>query len=178
MPARSRRVAVVAHCHLNACTKVHGLADYESVRTSVLDRIAAGRAGIVQLPCPEVTYLGMRRWGMTVEQYDTPAYRRHCRALLAPIVETLAALADDGCTIVGTFGVDGSPSCGVDMTCMGYGGGEIEDALRSATPPVAVKAAGRGVFMQELELLLEAACLHIPFIGVTESVEPDAPASS
>ena len=33
--------------------------------------------GVIQLPCPEATFLGMRRWGMTREQYDVPAFRRH-----------------------------------------------------------------------------------------------------
>ncbi|GAB4292970.1 MAG: DUF523 domain-containing protein [Coriobacteriia bacterium] len=177
MPHRSRRIAIVAHCHLNANTKVHGLADYGSTRDVVLARIAEEQAGIVQLPCPEITALGMRRWGMTVEQYDTRAYRRHCVELLEPVIDTLVALHADGCEFVGVFGVEGSPSCGVDVICSGYTGGEIEDALASSAPPHAQDAPGPGVFMQEFVRLLEEAGLVIPFFGVNERVEPDAPAS-
>lgn len=165
MPARSRKIAVVAHCHLNVNTKVCGLGTYASVRTEVIAPLLEGGVGIVQLPCPEASFLGMRRWGMTVEQYDTPAYRRHCRSILAPVVDTLQALVEDECAIEGVFGVDLSPSCGVNKTCAGYAGGEL---TAGAPTPNAVELPGRGVFMQEFEALLETAGLNVPFLGVDE----------
>lgn len=168
MPARTRRVAVLAHCHLNVNTKVHGLAAYAAARGDLLRRLVDEEIGIVQLPCPEATYLGIHRWGMTREQYDVPAFRRHCRALLAPVVDTLVALADDGCEIVAVYGVDGSPSCAVLSTCEGYEGGEIDLMLRGDAPPAAHPIAGRGILMQELADMLESAGLAIPMIGIDE----------
>jgi predicted secreted protein len=165
MPARSRRVAVLAHCHLDANTKVHGLADYAGARDDLVVPLIERGVGIVQLPCPEATFLGMRRWGMTREQYDTPAYRRHCRAILGSVVDTLAALAEDGCVIEMVVGVDGSPSCGIALTPVGYEGGEIS---RLAEPPADTLAPGRGVFMEVLGDLLAEAGLDIPFEGMEE----------
>jgi predicted secreted protein len=166
MPERSREIVVVAHCHLNVGTKVHGLADYPGARVDVIAPLIEQGVGIVQLPCPEATYLGMKRWGMTVEQYDTPAYRRHCRAILAPVLDTLVVLAQDGCTIREILGVEGSPSCGVTTTCAGYVGGELEGGAAAQT---CTRAAGSGVLVDELRAMLDDAGLgHVPFRGVED----------
>jgi predicted secreted protein len=166
MPERSREIVVVSHCHLNVNTKVGGLADYLGARGELIAPLVAEGVGIVQLPCPEATFLGMKRWGMTVEQYDTPAYRRHCRAILGPVVDTLTALAEDGCAIREVLGVEGSPSCGVATTCAGYTGGELEG---NARPQACARVAGKGVLMDELRSMLDAAGLrHVPLRGVEE----------
>ena len=170
MPHRSRRLAVLAHCHLNVNTKVHGLGAYEGTRREVISPLIEGGYGIVQLPCPEATFLGMHRWGMTREQYDTPAYRRHCQEILAPTVDMLVSLVDDGCSIEAVVGVDGSPSCGVDRTCSGYEGGEIEAIFDSGRAPVAADIPASGVFIEVFRSLLTAAGLNVTFRGVEESV--------
>ena len=166
---RSKRVNVVAHCHLDVNTKVHGLARHSGMDEVLVTRLVFEAGGIVQLPCPEATYLGLSRWGMTYEQYDTPAFRRHCRKILGPVIDTLVALADDGVTIEAVYGVDGSPSCGVAETSLGYGeGGEIEDLVAEGTLQRSSRAPGRGVFMEELEDLLAEAGLKVPFKGIDE----------
>lgn len=171
MPSRSHEVAVVAHCHLNANTKVRGLATCPGVRADVLLPLIEQGVGVVQLPCPEATYLGMNRWGMSVEQYDNPAYRRHCREIIAPVIDLLVALAADGCAIRGVVGVDGSPSCGVTQTCTGYAGGEIEQILDGiVSAQHATCGPGRGIFMQELDAALRAAGIgDVPLIGLNEA---------
>jgi predicted secreted protein len=171
VPDRSRQIVVLAHCHLNVNTKVHGLADYPGARADILRPLIDEGVGIVQLPCPEATFLGMRRWGMSVEQYDTPAYRRHCREILAPVIGTLTALVEDGCVIREVLGVDGSPSCGVSGTCSGYDGGEIEQILDGAAPAQrAAVTPGRGVFTQELQAALQdAGIVGTTFTGFIET---------
>jgi predicted secreted protein len=161
---RSRKVAVVAHCLLNVNTKVRGLALYPAVHPVVVELLARD-LGIIQLPCPEIAHLGMRRWGMTREQYDVPAFRRSCGELLEPIVDTLAGLTDDGCEIVGIWGVDGSPSCGVVRTCAGYEGGDM-DALTG--PPEGRYVAGEGVFIEVLRSLLAERGLSPAFHAIAE----------
>jgi predicted secreted protein len=159
---------VVAHCHLDVNTKVHGLADYAGARLEVIAPLLERGIGIVQLPCPEATFLGMCRWGMTREQYDVAAYRRHCERILAPTIDTLRALADDGCVIEAVVGVDGSPSCGVGRTCVGYEGGEIEALFADGASPVAHDAEMPGVFIEVLKALLDAEGLSVLFRGVDE----------
>lgn len=168
MPNRSRRVVLLAHCHLNANTKVHGLADYEGARVDVLGPLLEQGIGIVQLPCPECTFLGLNRWGMTREQYDHRAYREHCARILQPVLLTLVELAADGCSLEAVIGVDGSPSCGVNRTCVGYAGGEIEALAAIGEVPQARDAEQAGVFMEVLKSLLEAEDLRIPFKAFDE----------
>lgn len=163
---RSNRVAVVAHCLLNVNTKVHGLACYPGSHERIRELLDRG-CGITQLPCPEFTYLGARRWGMTKEQYDTTGYRRHCRALATGVVEQLIEHRADGTDILEIVGVDGSPSCGVFRTCTGYGGGEID---RLQTKPEATVERGSGVFFEELMTLLSARGLQdVPLSAVPET---------
>lgn len=162
MPQRSRRIVVVAHCVLNANSKVCGLANYAGAVEPTVSAVIESGAGIVQLPCPEASFLGMRRWGMTHEQYDTPAYRRHCRRILETTIDELVAFDDVGYSIERVIGIDGSPSCGVTVTCTGYAGGEIESV------PSCAKTPGSGVFMEELRALLEESDLDIPFEAIDE----------
>jgi predicted secreted protein len=171
MPERARRVAVLAHCHLNVNTKVHGLADYSGIRTDVLEALVRDGVGIVQLPCPEATFLGMKRWGMTREQYDTVAYRHHCEEILRPVVDALTELSADHCSIEAVLGVDGSPSCGIARTCTGYAGGEIEGLFAEGISPVARATDGFGVFMEVFRSMLEEVGLNVEFRGIEESPE-------
>jgi predicted secreted protein len=168
--ARARKVVVLAHCHLNANTKLRGIADYAGARIDVVSPLIADGIGIVQLPCPEATYLGMKRWGMTREQYDTPSFRRHCETLLRPVVDTLVALAEDGCDIQRVIGVDGSPSCGVNRTCAGFFGGEPDEVFSGDDAQICVAASGRGVFMDVFVDLLTEAGLEIRMTGADERI--------
>jgi predicted secreted protein len=161
--ARSKRVSVVCHCHLDVNTKVHGLADHAGTDEVLITRLVFEGSGIVQLPCPEATYLGMRRWSMTSEQYDTAAYRRHCRDLLRPVVDTLVALAVDDCRVEAVYGVDGSPSCGVSETSTGFCGGDIAALAAAGKLPGSTRSPGRGVYLQEFEAMLADAGIEAPF---------------
>jgi len=79
---RSKKLVLLAHCILNVNSKVVGLAQYAgALEDLVCGHIRRG-SGLIQLPCPETTFLGLKRWGMTREQYDTPFYRSHCRNIL------------------------------------------------------------------------------------------------
>lgn len=160
---RSKRVCVVSHCHLNANTKVHGLADHAGTDEVLVTRLVFEGSGIVQLPCPEATYLGVKRWTMTYEQYDTPAFRRHCRRLLRPVLDTLVALTADGCRIEAVYGVDGSPCCGVTDTSRGFEGGDITRLSAAGDLPRSGHSTGRGVFMEEFEAMLSEAGITAKF---------------
>lgn len=122
---RSRQIVALCHCLLNANVKVPPLASHAGALELALERFASSGTGMFQLPCHETSFLGMSRWGMTSEQYDHPAFRRHCRRILEPCLDQLLALHREGCAMAGLVGVDGSPSCGMFRTCTGYRGGEI-----------------------------------------------------
>jgi predicted secreted protein len=150
-------VVVLAHCLLNANTRLQGIAKWPGARADVLGPYIEQGVGIIQLPCPEASLFGMRRWAATREQYDTTAFRRHCRALASDVVDTIETLAHDGCDIEAVVGVQGSPSCGVLETSEGFSGGPIDEEQTSE------RVAGTGIFMQELRSMLAERNLDVRF---------------
>ncbi|GAB7023036.1 CD3072 family TudS-related putative desulfidase [Salidesulfovibrio brasiliensis] len=167
---RGKKICVVANCLLNANAKIQPYAFYPGANRTVIEPLLRDDVGLIQLPCPETSYLGMRRWGVTKEQLDTLAHREHCESILrAPLLEMLA-YTDAGYEIESILGINGSPSCGVEMTCTGYCGGEIpQDADVLAKQQEQLRMTpGRGVFMDMLAEMLERHALKIPFKGIDE----------
>ena len=110
-----RKVALVANCLLNQNAKVCQGAHYPGVVSPVVEVLRSRGYVLQQLPCPELAFAGVRRWWAVYEQYDTPAYRAHCRRLaqaIAPLIEGYLRRGDE----VILIGLDGSPSTGVRFT--------------------------------------------------------------
>ncbi|HEY2683010.1 MAG TPA: hypothetical protein VGI93_05840 [Steroidobacteraceae bacterium] len=110
-----RKVALVANCLLNQNAKVCEGARYPGVASPVVEALRSRGYQLQQLPCPELAFAGVRRWWAVYEQYDTPAYRNHCRQLakaIAPLIEGFIRRGDE----VILIGLDGSPSSGVRFT--------------------------------------------------------------
>lgn len=141
-----KRVAVVAHCLLNQNTVVKPLASHVGAVEALVRALVERGYGVIQLPCPEATYLGMRRWWMSREQYDTASYREHSRRLLEPYVRLLEELSKDGCQFL-LIGVRGSPSCAVESSTSNPAWGGEPNAARL---PQSKKVGRPGVFMEEL----------------------------
>ena len=113
--AKPRKVALLANCLLNQNAKVCEGARYPGVANPVVEALRKRGYELQQLPCPELAFAGVRRWWAVYEQYDTPAYRNHCRQLakaIAPLIESFIRRGDE----VILIGLDGSPSTGVRFT--------------------------------------------------------------
>ena len=110
-----RKVALIANCLLNQNAKVCEGARFRGVVSPVVEALRSRGYTLLQLPCPELAFAGARRWWAVYEQYDTPAYRAHCRRLaqaIAPLIEGHIRNGDE----VILIGLDGSPSSGVRFT--------------------------------------------------------------
>lgn len=158
---RNKRIVLMSHCLLNVNAKVQGLATYRGALQEALDFIQETGAGVVQLPCPEMTYCGLRRWGQTVEQYDTPFYQGHCEAISQDISRQVNEYLRNGYTVIGVIGLDGSPSCGVDLTWSG-------DCCGMDHHVEGLLAKGQGVLMRSLKQQFDRIGIHIPFVGLDE----------
>lgn len=166
---RSRKILIVCNCLLNANAKVFPLAQCGGVYTQSLSQSIAAGVGLLQLPCPETVYFGLKRWGMTREQYDTLTFRNSCRQILEPSLAQISAYADAGYELLGIVGMDGSPNCGVNKTCFGFSGGEIcAPAVVDAQRKNISFGKGKGVFMEILASMLEQMGLVIPFTAIDE----------
>ena len=62
---RSQKILIVCHCAINANAKVPPLAPVGGVFTDYSSEYIRSGCGLLQLSCPEVSYLGMNRWDMT-----------------------------------------------------------------------------------------------------------------
>ena len=166
---RSKKIILISHCIMNANAKVEGLSDYSATVFELVQLLEEKGLGIIQLPCPEMMVEGIRRWGKVKEQYDTHFYRNQYQQMLLPILYQLKSYVDAGYTIVGMIGVDGSPSCGVELTCSGNFRGEIsKPAQLQKVLGTLEMIEGQGVFIEELQKLLADFELEVPFIGINE----------
>jgi len=162
---RSKKLVLVAHCILNQNSKVLGLAQHSSMIFELVNLLKEKNYGIVQMSCPELTFAGLLRWSQTQEQYDTPMFRQHCRKIAIQLVDQVIGYVKNGIKVSAIIGIEGSPSCGVTRTYMGYKGGNIEKARRSRKK----LAEKPGIFIEELVSELEKRGLSISLYGLDET---------
>ncbi|MCW3994135.1 MAG: hypothetical protein NWE85_06200, partial [Candidatus Bathyarchaeota archaeon] len=138
---RSGRIAIVAHCILNQNSRVLGLAERPSMITEIVGFFLLGKIGILQMPCPELTYAGVLRQPQTKDQYNTIMFRGHCRKIAKEIVDQIQDYAKCGINTEIIIGVDGSPSCSVNETSKGKPCGNMSKHER---------VKGSGILIEQL----------------------------
>jgi predicted secreted protein len=157
---RGGRVVAVIHCHLNQNARDAGAACAPAITPGLLELCLQHRTGIVQMPCPEATALGLERQRQPGERIrealDTAHGRAVCRELSLQVTETLQQYLGAGCRVAAIIGGNGeSPGCAVHP----------ERAPGSATR----LAASSGIFMKELALELALRGLEIPFVAFRDA---------
>jgi predicted secreted protein len=156
---------VVAHCILNQNARVLGLANHAGVIDELVKLLLGKGYGVVQMPCPELIYGGLKRWSQTKEQYDTPMFRKLCREIAKSVAEQVKEYLDNGVNVALVIGVEGSPSCGVNETSKGYLGGIVEQTREQKSESV----EGSGILIEELRSELKRMNISIPFYGISHA---------
>ncbi len=159
-------VAFVAHCLLNQNSKVGDGAHCAGVYSPMVDVLRAKGWRIEQMPCPELAFAGLNRFWAVREQYDTAAFRRHCKRLSAAVADVIAVRVEQGEDIV-LIGIEGSPSMGVTITS--------SDPERGGRPEwpdgTAEQVSGEGIFVEELRAALESRGIGFPRVaGETHAI--------
>ena len=154
---RSGRIAVVAHCILNQNSRVLGLAERSGMITEIAEFFLRKKIGILQMPCPELTYAGVLRKPQTKDQYSTIMFRSHCRKITKEIVDQIQDYAKCGISTEIVIGVDGSPSCGVNENSKGS---TCENMSKNE------RVKGSGILIEELRFALKEREISIPFSGI------------
>ncbi|WP_297134555.1 CD3072 family TudS-related putative desulfidase [Terrisporobacter sp.] len=172
------KILVVSHCILNKASKVKGynmeeMEEENQLRKELLKEVFDKDIELLQLPCPEFIMYGSKRWGHVKNQFDNPFFRKNCKEILNPIIEQLKEYnnSKDRFQILGIVSVEGSPSCGYNLTCKGNYGGELggcSNLQEKIESIVMVNEAG--VFMEELEMLLNKNDLHIDIRTMQDQV--------
>jgi predicted secreted protein len=168
-----RTVCYLAHCLLNANAKVDEGARCAGVSAPVVGLLREHGATIRQMPCPELAFGGTRRFWAVREQYDTPAFRAHCRTLAEPIAAQIRADLGSGARVV-IIGIDGSPSMGVELTASAADWGGRPDKPRDEDYPV---TSGAGLFTETLLGLLGDDVGRARVVGIGQDLfDYDEPA--
>lgn len=172
------KILVVSHCILNKASKVKGynmeeMEEENQLRKELLKEVFDKDIELLQLPCPEFIMYGSKRWGHVKNQFDNPFFRKNCEEILNPIIEQLKEYSNnkDRFQILGIVSVEGSPSCGYNLTCKGNYGGELggcSNLQEKIESIVMVNEAG--VFMEELKILLDKNDLHMDIRTMKDQV--------
>lgn len=163
---RGKKIVVVAHCYLNQNARVKPYASMKGSFKKLIIPLLESDFAIIQLPCPETTACGLKRWEAVTEQYNTPAFRRHCRNILQPFVDQLIEHQKVGDKIFAVLGVPFSPCCGCEHNpSHKLWGGPVLDVK---VPKLKI-VKGPAVYMQELMAMCKDAKLNIKFMDVCEA---------
>jgi predicted secreted protein len=135
---------VLGHCIFNMNSRAPGIAIWEGVVEPLYHMIKESKYWVLQLPCPETSYINIRRWWFVYEQYDNPHYRKLCKQLAIAIAEILL---ENNIREFKLIGLGLSPSCGCreiqsDPT---WGGKPREVDVKANIKP------GKGVWIETLE---------------------------
>ncbi|MDR6223382.1 hypothetical protein [Methanococcoides alaskense] len=129
-----KEILVIGHCLANVSSRLKGIKTPPLVDTK-------GR-NIVQLPCPELIYLGASRREITRDQLENPNYRRFCHSLFEPFADMIEQFYQEGYAIK-VLGVPKSPSCGAQTTTVGGPAGRVEAFTHD-------NVVGTGIFYEEI----------------------------
>jgi len=175
-----KKIIFVSHCLLNTASKVilynqQEIDDEETLRRTFIKEAIDHDVQLIQLPCPEFTLYGAKRWGHVSNQFDNVFFRSHCRKILTPVIDQLHEyLANENrFEVLGFVGVDGSPSCGVDYTCYAdwYGSFECRSDLQK-TLDACHLGKGPGILIAVLQEMLKEEHLEEEII-ITSLFAPE-----
>ena len=159
--ARSKKVVLLAHCLLNQNSISDGTADLPSQFNEIVEHLMANDIGMIQMPCPELTCLGLDRGDERGAERPLLEENTRIRGLLNEPgnIEMLRRMADDmtrqvqqyqahGFEVLGVVGVDRSPSCGVETTSRN-----------------GIEEKGKGVFLEILTKTLADSGISLATVG-------------
>lgn len=170
--ARSKKVILVAHCILNQNSKIDRCAHYPGAMREVTQALLDAGIGIIQMPCPELAYLGLDRQvekdkETTVESEDDrvgvlmnkTVPRVLCGKISYELIYQIKQYQLNGFTVVGMLGINGSPTCGVETTWENgqepAGSGIFIKIFKEESADQGVKIPIRGIKAQDPQAALE-----------------------
>lgn len=168
---RSGKVALVAHCILNQNAKVAGLARFPAAVPGVAALLERYRFGLVQMPCPEMETAGLRRWWQVSDQYRCAGFRRSYDRLADLLLDQVEDYLSHSFTTI-LVGIDGSPSCGVDITDRDTKGIWLGCPSLDPAGQNDIFVDGPGVFIQSIRRKARSRDLpELPAIGLALDTE-------
>ena len=126
---RSKKLILLAHCILNQNAKLDKCAHYPGTIKEISEILIDSGVGLIQIPCPELHYLGLDRkvekgTDPTVEEEDSRIATQMseergisvCKIIVVNLIYQIDEYLKNGFEIIGLIGINGSPTCGVELT--------------------------------------------------------------
>lgn len=168
---RSKKIAIISHCIINQNSVVKGEYKDMNIFFPFIKKLFEENIGILQLPCPETECYGLRRWGYVKEQFDNCGYRKYVEKIINSFVDIIKEYINNEYEIVGIYGIAGSPSCGVNLTCSANWEGEISLYKDKEDIVSRVKMINEsGIFMEIFKSVLDKNKINIPFYDVDDFI--------
>lgn len=168
---RSKKVAIISHCIINQNSVIKGEYRDMNIFFPFIKKLFEKNIGILQLPCPETECYGLRRWGHVKEQFDNCGYRRYIEKTINSFLEIIKEYINNGYEIIGIYGIAGSPSCGVNLTCSANWEGEISSYKDKEDIISRVKMINEsGIFMEIFKSILDKNKINIPFYDIDDFI--------
>jgi predicted secreted protein len=152
--SRSRRLIVVIECILNQNARDAGVATFPAINWPIVQLCNEFNVGILQIPCPEINFLGFdrkRQKGQSIrDALDTREGRNFCRKISINVADRIEDYVAQDYQIISILGGNPkSPGCAVH-----YEDGNLSFAS--------------GVLMRELQDELRKRGIEIPFKGIRD----------
>lgn len=148
---------------LNVHSLEKNLAEYPGLEEDIVKIAIERGVGFVQLRCPETRLHGIERLPMPKDTYDKPHIRESYRKQAQEELLQLKEFIKNGAEIVAIIGAEASPSCGIHYVAKWKP--DVEPMNRK-WPDTIEFIEGKGVYMEELELLLDESSIKPKWIGV------------
>lgn len=168
---RIKKIAIISHCIINQNSVVKGEYKDMNIFFPFIKKLFEENIGILQLPCPETECYGLRRWGHVKEQFDNCGYRKYVEKIVNSFVDIIKEYINNKYEIVGIYGIAGSPSCGVNLTCSANWEGEISSYKDKEDIISRVKMINEsGIFMEMFKSILDKNKINIPFYDIDDFI--------
>jgi len=147
---RSKNFVFVPFCFFAQGIRAEGIVKrYPAVIAPIAELLIREEINIVQMPCPEIEYEGIKRKPASKQKYNNKEYRRICQRCAEGIISFAKKMEENGYQVLFILGLENSPSCAVDYL--------FEQGR---------KLKGSGVFIEELKNEMENKKTFIPLIGI------------
>ena len=147
---RSKKVVFIPFCLLAQGLRAEGIVKkFPATVKPVVNLLEEYQVNLIQMPCPEIEYEGIKRKPAGKAKYDNEIYRNICRKYANQITSFIENLIENEYEILAILGIEKSPSCAINYL---FEKGRM--------------VRGKGVYMEELKKNLEERNINIPFLGI------------
>ena len=156
---RSGRLVAVIECILNQNARERGAATYPAINQAVLQLCLQYDIGLLQIPCPEMKFLGLcreRPAGTTLRAcLDTAAGRHCCQDISRELADRFQNYIQNGYQLLAILGGNPeSPGCAVHQERDQRGQERLADHS--------------GILMLALQAELRKRALEVPFVAIRD----------